>query len=530
VSRHLDSRLADTDIDPTEFDDNPLDDSPGTLHRIMCTSTDDTEDTFVGYDDSFDDRDLQSVNVDLSPASAVSSPGNDSVGNIRSVLFPTDGPPDVASRAIDTPVKDTVAQIDSGANLSTTNQASLLWNLHKLDRPRELIDAGQHSHIARYRGLIVVPCDHGMCKAVITYYTPTINATIISPNAICQQFRSVKHYAANMNVDDASGRIVFKNGTHEALFTIPVTTRNGLQWTRSVVRPNYLQKHSPIPVRYINAVRVAPHFLHFPDHLFDDANIDDMIDHIDPGPSPSDIVHSVDLGEHVPNEHVHQLKLKTQTQLYHQRLGHMNFRAVSEMHQHVDGIPKVPLPSVIDACPVCIAAKMRKASSSAQTCRTATQCFQGLGIDMGFIVQQSKNTKRYQDSLGINGEACYILITDHYSGMMFGQPLEHKTVPLDWLNKWLARHSPDIQHKTVRMDQGHELGRSKAVRCLLEQHGYQIELTGADASHQNGTVERSHETLGNMIRSLLLGANLPKKFWPYAFYHSLFLQNRVIHG
>ena len=148
---------------------------------------------------------------------------------------------------------------------------------------------------------------------------------------------------------------------------------------------------------------------------------------------------------------------------------------------------------------------------------------------MGFIVQKSKNTKRLSDYVGIHGETCYILITDQFSGMQFGRPLVTKAPPLAWLNNWLARYAPDIQNKTVRLDQGSELGRNKSVIKLFEQFGYHVELTGADASHQNGLVERSHQTIGNMLRSLLIGSDVPKNLWPYALHQCFFILNRILH-
>jgi hypothetical protein len=51
--------------------------------------------------------------------------------------------------------------------------------------------------------------------------------------------------------------------------------------------------------------------------------------------------------------------------------------------------------------------------------------------------------------------------------------------------------------------------------------------TGADSSHQNGPVERAHQTLGNAIRSLLTGSNLDAKFWPYTFYYHLQIKNAL---
>jgi hypothetical protein len=60
-------------------------------------------------------------------------------------------------------------------------------------------------------------------------------------------------------------------------------------------------------------------------------------------------------------------------------------------------------------------------------------------------------------------------------------------------------------------------------------HGYEVELTSAEASHQNGTVERNHCSIGNMIRSVLIGSNMEKTLWPFALYHSFFIMNRIDH-
>jgi Reverse transcriptase (RNA-dependent DNA polymerase) len=226
---------------------------------------------------------------------------------------------------------------------------------------------------------------------------------------------------------------------------------------------------------------------------------------------------------------VHQLKAQALAQLWHQRMGHIDPETASKMHKHAEGIPKLSRPTILDNCPTCIDAKMHKSNASTENSRVATQCFQGISLDFSFIVGKSKNSERYTDNLGLNGETCYIHLVDHFSGMVFGKPFQTKAPPLQWLNQWLARYSPDVPNKTVRFDQGGELGRCKAVIELFQNYGYAIELTGADASHQNGCVERSHKTIGNMIRTLLNGANLPRKFWPYAYQHSLFLLNRIIH-
>jgi len=79
------------------------------------------------------------------------------------------------------------------------------------------------------------------------------------------------------------------------------------------------------------------------------------------------------------------------------------------------------------------------------------------------------------------------------------------------------------------MDQGGELGRCPDVVQLFESAGYSVELTAPDSSHQNGPGERPHRTIGDAVRTMLAGADLEPRFWPYAFRHFLHLYNVTPH-
>jgi hypothetical protein len=49
--------------------------------------------------------------------------------------------------------------------------------------------------------------------------------------------------------------------------------------------------------------------------------------------------------------------------LWHERLGHIHFRRLSEMHRFVKGMPQFKIPTEIEDCPICLASKLRKAPS-----------------------------------------------------------------------------------------------------------------------------------------------------------------------
>jgi hypothetical protein len=127
----------------------------------------------------------------------------------------------------------------------------------------------------------------------------------------------------------------------------------------------------------------------------------------------------------------------------------------------------------------------------------ATQCHQGLSIDFGFMVQVSKNSSRYKENLGFNHESCYVIISDHFSGMLSGKAFKSKAPPLQYFHRWLSAFSPNSQQKYVHFNQGGELGKCRAVHDLFAKHGYDVQLTGANASHQNGLAKCPHQAIGN---------------------------------
>jgi len=226
--------------------------------------------------------------------------------------------------------------------------------------------------------------------------------------------------------------------------------------------------------------------------------------------------------------------------LWHARFGHMGHQIYEKLVRNklATGIPqRADIVHELDKCPICLKAKLHKAARSNEDSRKATECYQGISVDFGFIVQQSKNSERMQRLQGLNGETCYCLITDHHSGTIWGRCFSSKAAPMEFLDHWLRRYGLPRDHqgangegKYVRLDGGGELGNNHEVRTLFEKAGYSVEVTAPDSSHQNGPGERPHRTIGDAMRAMLSGAGLPAKFWPYAFQHFVRLYNLVPHG
>ena len=63
---------------------------------------------------------------------------------------------------------------------------------------------------------------------------------------------------------------------------------------------------------------------------------------------------------HSKDDRVHALTEEGTRILCHQRLGHMNLKRVSNLHKSVDGIPNIKHHCVLDSCPSCLSAKLRR--------------------------------------------------------------------------------------------------------------------------------------------------------------------------
>ena len=112
--------------------------------------------------------------------------------------------------------------------------------------------------------------------------------------------------------------------------------------------------------------------------------------------------------------------------------------------------------------------------------------------------------QRYNRLKGLNGETCYVLITDRKSGAMQVSVRRDKSPPIDFLRQWLSRYGSSSRDRTVRFDEGGELGRCTEIHQMFRDAGYTVEVTAPDSSSEIGGVERPHRSIGDAVRTMLL--------------------------
>ena len=106
--------------------------------------------------------------------------------------------------------------------------------------------------------------------------------------------------------------------------------------------------------------------------------------------------------------------------------------------EYIDGVPKFPpRDPVPDACSTCIQAKQTKNAATSTTLKATVPC-QGFSMDFSSASIRSKNLKRCRDYLGVHGQTCWLLTTDHFSKYIWGKTFKFKAVPLQYLRELLA--------------------------------------------------------------------------------------------
>ena len=384
---------------------------------------------------------------------------------------------------------DVIAHLDDGSHVSTTNNKHIFFTYTAFDAHHpcnvRLVPADKIKYTPHGIGCVRVPANTPDGYITVPmYYTPELPTTIISNDSIARIF--------------------------------PIHTITGTTLVKNYLLNNFIftlfKQHPPEDHIEIRGILIKGSCYTLPLLL----------------PAPTDSLTPMS-PHHMTMHQVTTSDPSMTRHLWHQRLNHCSDFYLNNAHLSIDGVPKFnPKCSILDVCPICIAAKMKQLPSNKKNVYNTSAPWEYIYMDCGFSGVRSKsdatNLRTYK---GISGETCYLLIRDVHTGTLDGSCFISKAIPSSWLTHWLAQHICTAPIKRCVLDQGGELFHNKRFVQLLTSHGYTVLPTGAGAHHQAGFVERSHQSIGNGIRSLLTGANLPSLFWPYAFYHYIKICNML---
>ena len=193
---------------------------------------------------------------------------------------------------------------------------------------------------------------------------------------------------------------------------------------------------------------------------------------------------------------------------------------MNTIHEHVIGIDKALRKTPLYKCPACIPNKMSKRSHertskhkkrktkpnmTTESSEDIPDLFQDdpeniesdlnsesvpgqhFHMDFGFVRGSEYKVKgENQPTItSIDGYNSYLIIVDRVSRYIWIFLTSSKAPPISIARRVLNKFKCKNPHRTVRTDQGGELGMSEDFQEMVDDENFVLEVTGADASAQN---------------------------------------------
>jgi hypothetical protein len=207
---------------------------------------------------------------------------------------------------------------------------------------------------------------------------------------------------------------------------------------------------------------------------------------------------------HSSNIHIPSLAL------WHFRLGHLSHNRLLSM-KHEFPFVTVDHNSV---CDICHLARHRKLPYKLSVNKAAA-CGELIHFDIW-----GPNSVH-----SINGHRYFLTAIDDYSRFTWVILLKAKSEVSILVQNFVTMIEKQFNTsvKTIRTDNGPEF----LIPDFYSSKGIVHQTSCVETPQQNGRVERKHQHLLNVGRSLLFQSKLPKQFWSYAVVHAAFIINRV---
>ena len=220
------------------------------------------------------------------------------------------------------------------------------------------------------------------------------------------------------------------------------------------------------------------------------------------------------------NETVHVNTVKpNKTSVWHHRYGHLNVNNLRELakEQLVKGIKACDLSDEMNLCESCIQGKIHRKSFPRTGSRRAELPLQLVHSDVCGKI----------NSKSLNGGEYFLTFVDDHTRYAWIYILKHKSQVFQYFQDWkaMAERSSGRKLVTLRTDNGGEY-ISLEFQAYRKKEGIEHQFTVPRTPEQNGVAERFNRTIMEAVRSMLIGAKLPRRFWGEALATAVYLRNR----
>jgi hypothetical protein len=128
----------------------------------------------------------------------------------------------------------------------------------------------------------------------------------------------------------------------------------------------------------------------------------------------------------------------------------------------------------------------------------------------------------------VSGSKYYLVILDDFTHYLWTFPLKLKSDTFTTLSNFFAYVSTQFGRtvKAIQCDNGCEFDNS-STRIFLLSNDTQIWMSCPYMSLQNGKAKRIIRSVDNVIRTLLIQASLPRRYWVEGLHTATYLLNRL---
>lgn len=203
----------------------------------------------------------------------------------------------------------------------------------------------------------------------------------------------------------------------------------------------------------------------------------------------------------------------TSAQRWHQRLGHPGQTILKNTAKVSKGLEGINL-SELTTCETCHLSKAQRFVSR-EPRSIPNEHLDEVRIDtVGKI------------STAITGDQYMVIITDSKTRMRWAimSPTKDQIAPL--LVQWIEtiQHQYDKKVRVIFKDGGTEFLR---IKPHCEKHGIRTDVSAPNTPEQNGISDSSNKVILQKARSMLIDANMPAIYWPWAVEHACFVSNTL---
>ncbi|GFH45233.1 hypothetical protein CTEN210_01707 [Chaetoceros tenuissimus] len=461
-------------------------------------------------------------------------------------------------------VTEEQVQTDTGSNINVTNNMAIIVDPKELKRPITIGGIDNDSTItATHHGFTQWTADDGRYIWIKMYFAEGAATTIISPTAVAKDHQDKILGYMQWSPTDTSEmgtiKFIMRSGEKPLKYTI-YNTRNlwyhMLRYAVDMDRDQLNQSSLPKDKSGNNKKTKTNKKSKMEKQRRSTNRIQATINAMEKKQNEDILLHHNHAKKHhqvtpqdktsIDNIHKQRKSLKNNYlwELYHQRLGHPSDETMENLHKYYDDAPKVSKPNYAWKCDACHQAKFQKrrikrdkSVEPLQSPKPTTKIKHptpghGLHMDFGFVRGSKWKDKDEKGRLITSKDGCraYLLVVDKASRYKWIFTTKTKDPPLKQVETLLKMLKSKRDYKYVMTDQGGELGRSSDFAKIVQKAGYVLKVTGADDSKMNGIVERPHQDLANMMRTMLYSANLGPEYWTYAIIYATYLLNRRPHS